>query len=282
MKRAQNSKDSHEQYFWIKNAGTSSATLYLKRTGTSSSHVTVNYTTVNPNAVTGMFTWTSWTSTNSPGTAITLNAGATIYLKGKVNTFCSSGSANQWVGFDSNSTSNKIHIGGNIMSLFYAENFRENTEFDSTYTAHCVGMFHTFKGLVDASKLVLPAKTLTKWSYGHMFQYSAQLQYPPIIEMNNIQAASTCKYMFHSCSSLLETPILYPTTHNSKTYCYDYMFTNCSSLKTIYIHMLTWGGSNRSVFSGVASSGTIYMRSDATWTPSSYNLPSGWTVSKTL
>ena len=284
MRREHNSTstDQHDEYFWIKNEGTSAATLYLKRTGTLSDHVTVHYTTVNPNDAGGLLRWTKWASTDSPGTAITLNVGKTIYLKGNVTTFCSNGKALEWVGFDSNSTSNVIHIGGNLMSLFYGVNFQDNTEFDSNYSAHCVGMFYGFKGLVDASKLIMPAKTLTKWSYGHMFQSSQQLKYPPIIEMNDIQAASACKYMFYGCSALLETPKLYPTTHNSKQYCYDYMFQNCSSLKTIYIHMLTWGSNNRSVFSGVASSGTIYMRSDATWTPSSYNVPSAWTISKTL
>lgn len=266
-------KKTSNEYFWIKNEGTAKGSLILKIEG-SCTAVKLQYSFDKSK-------WTDITFTSS-GAQITLGINEKVYFKGYANTFCSSGSAKNWNSFTTNASSNAFHIGGNIMSLFYDSDFKDKTAFDEKYSAHCVGMFYNSVGFVDASELVLPATTLTKWSYGHMFQQSAQLMYPPNIHLDDIQAGSACKYMFYGCTSLIETPELWATTHNGKSYCYDYMFTNCSALSTIRIHLLTWGGSNRSVFSGVSLTGTIYMPKDATWKPSSYGVPSAWTVQNTL
>ena len=276
-----NSFKNVDQYFYIKNQGQNTATIYLKRTGTSVSHITVQYATENP-LIKPDTTWKDWTSTNDPGTPVPLSAGSTIYLKGNVTTFWSHSSALQWVGFDSDSESNEIHIGGNIMSLFNNDNFNDVVEFNSTYKGHCGGMFYGFKGLVSASQLIMPVQVLYSYSYAHMFQECRQLVYPPQIEMREIQASSACKYMFYNCRALKESPILYPLSHNGKTYCYTNMFQYCTSLKTITMYLITWGSNNGNVFSGTPGGGIFYMHRDATWTPTTYALTSGWTYLKVL
>lgn len=274
-------------YFWIRNNGESEATITLTFSGSGSNAVTVYYVQdINPNNVdrtnsnASRWAWTAWNSSDS--SSVYLRGGSTLYFYGEIGTFNSGGTESTRIGFNSNSTSNNISIGGNLMSLFNGHNFVTNSEFSTSYTGHCAGLFHSFKGLVDASELVLPAKTLNSYSYAWMFRSSAQLKYPPKMYLDTINANSACKYMFASCTSLLRTPALLANSCTGWGYSYDYMFNGCSSLSEIRIHMLTWGTNNRNIFSSVASSGIIYMPAAATWNPTTYKVPSTWTVSKTL
>lgn len=47
---------------------------------------------------------------------------------------------------------------------------------------------------------------------------------------------------------------------------------------------MVFGSSNGNyeMFKGIGEKGIIYIPSNATWYPSSYGVPSSWTVSKTL
>ena len=84
--------------------------------------------------------------------------------------------------------------------------------------------------VVDASKLILPATTLTPYCYNSMFYYCTSLTTAP--ELPAMTLTERCyTSMFRGCSSLTTTPDL-PATELADS-CYYYMFQNCTSLVTV-------------------------------------------------
>ena len=295
------------EYFWVENNGKYSANIYVIQSGYSSDTITVEYSY-------DMQKWTSLKASLMLDSYFTLAIGERAYIRGNNKTFNSSGYTYEWNGFTSNRSTNVLHIGGNIMSLFYGDKFKTATAFDSSVKAHCMGMFVGFVGLTDASQLVLPVKDISTVStYGYMFQDCAQLVLPPVLDLETPNNGSICQYMFYNCKALTETPDLKITKMNYYYGVYAYMFYYCSSLESIVIpesvtsidsyafygcsslmsitipesvtiRMASWDSynGNYEMFKGIASKGTIYMPSNATWSPSSYGVPAEWTVSKTL
>lgn len=270
--------DQRSEYFWVKNNGKNKANIYVIQSGYSSETISVEYST-------NKKSWKTLTASTMLDSYVTLNKGKVCYFRGNNKTFNSSGYTYEWNGFTSNLSTNVLHIGGNIMSLFYGDNFATAKAFDSSVKAHCMGMFVGFAGLVDASLLVLPVKEISTVStYGYMFQDCAQLQKPPVIDLTTPHNGSICQYMFYNCTALTETPVLKITNMNYYYGVYAYMFYYCSNLSKITIYTNNWGSynGNYEMFKGVASKGTIYMPSNATWSPTSYGVPAEWEVSKTL
>lgn len=266
------------EYFWVENNGRYSANIYVIQSGYDSDTITVEYSYDKRK-------WTSLKASLMLDSYFTLAIGERAYIRGNNKSFNSSGWTYEWNGFTSNRSTNVIHIGGNIMSLFYGDKFKTATAFDISAKAHCMGMFVGFAGLTDASQLVLPVKEVSTVStYGYMFQDCAQLKLPPVLDLITPNNGSICQYMFYNCKALTETPDLKITKMNYYYGVYAYMFYYCSSLSKITIRMPNWDSynGNYEMFKGVASKGTIYMPSNATWSPSSYGVPAEWTISKTL
>lgn len=266
------------EYFWVENNGRYNANIYVIQSGYSSDTVSVEYSYDKQK-------WTSLKASLMLDSYFTLAIGERAYIRGNNKTFNSSGYTYEWNGFTSNRSSNVLHIGGNIMSLFYGNQFKTATAFDSSVKAHCMGMFVGFAGLTDASQLVLPVKEVSTVStYGYMFQDCAQLKLPPVLDLDTPKNGSICQYMFYNCTALTETPDLKITKMNYYYGVYAYMFYYCGSLSKITIRMASWDSynGNYEMFKGIASKGTIYMPSNATWSPSSYGVPTEWTISKTL
>ena len=266
------------EYFWVENKGKYSANIYVIQSGYSSETVSVDYSY-------DKVSWKTLKASLMLDSYFTLAIGQRCYVRGNNKTFNSSGYTYEWNGFTSNRSTNVLHIGGNIMSLFYGDKFKSATAFDSGVRAHCMGMFVGFSGLTDASQLVLPVKEISTTStYGYMFQDCAQLQKPPVLDLVTPNNGSICQYMFYNCTKLTETPDLKITKMNYYYGVYAYMFYYCSSLSKITIRMASWDSynGNYEMFKGVASKGTIYMPSNATWSPTSYGVPAEWDISKTL
>lgn len=264
--------------FWIENKGSYSAYVYSIQSGYSSETVSLQYSF-------DRVTWIDIKASYMLDSFVILNVGEKVYFRGNVKSFNSSGYTYEWNGFTSNRSTNILHIGGNIMSLFYKDNFVDAKSFDSSYKGHCMGMFTGFSGLVDASKLLLPATDIyTVDTYSYMFSECSQLVYPPIMDMKYIGNGNICRYMFYNCTKLIETPDLKPINMNYNYGAYAAMFQNCSSLTKITLRMVVWGSynGNYDMFTGIAENGTIYLASNATWSPTSYGVPSSWTISKTL
>lgn len=117
-------------------------------------------------------------------------------------------------------------VGGNIMSLFHGADYRGNNTLPGPL---CCEWLFSESWVADASRLVLPATTLTKGCYSAMFYLSTSLKYPPRLPAT-ILADSCYAEMFYECEELLYTPKL-PATRLSEA-CYMAMFFGCTKLES--------------------------------------------------
>ena len=157
--------------------------------------------------------WTQWDYS-----AITLNTGDTVYMKGNnSNGFSTNGSCNQF------KMTGKIGASGNIMSLLYEDEFEGKLTIPCDY-CFCY-MFYYCKSLTNAPEL--PATTLTERCYQYMFKDCTSLIDAPELPATTL-AKSCYQYMFQGCTSLTNASELPATTLVDR--CYDSMFDSCTSL----------------------------------------------------
>ena len=121
---------------------------------------------------------------------------------------------------------------GNVMSLFYGDNFKGETTIENDY-AFC-NLFYDYDrekncGIVNAKDLSLPATTLADSCYLYMFAGCTSLTTAP--ELHATTLAQNCySYMFADCTSLTTAPELPAETLADN--CYVNMFYGCTSLTT--------------------------------------------------
>lgn len=123
------------------------------------------------------------------------------------------------------------YIYGNVMSLLSVSSYSTLT------TLPCQSIFMSmfasdeYRSIAiynhPYKTLVLPATTLTKKCYSHMFAGSEHLTAAPALPATTL-AADCYSQMFFMCSSLTEAPDLPATVLVSA--CYDRMFQACTSL----------------------------------------------------
>ena len=205
--------------------------------------ITTSYDGINVTSVSySLDNGQNWTTCENEGDDIDihleLSAGDKILLKGIAINY-----TDEHLNIDSpEEVYSNIHltgdwsIYGNIMSLFYGDNFVGKTSFpkkdskDSNY--NCAGLFYHNDecNMGDLSNLILPATTLTVSCYYMMFADCPN----SIITAPELPAttlASRCYgYMFYDCILLTTAPSLNATT--LADYCYLAMFQNCTSLIT--------------------------------------------------
>ena len=168
--------------------------------------------------------WTSITSnTSSSAPKINVVEGDKIQFKGNNTQYATGTSA-----YNSFSGSTALfEAEGNIMSLIYGDNFKNNLAISSTYAF--ASLFRNCTKLVSAENLVLPATTLADSCYRNMFQECSSLTTAPALPATTL--ANSCYLgMFFSCTSLKTTPEL--TADTLAEGCYWSMFNKCSSLTT--------------------------------------------------
>ena len=176
---------------------------------------------------------------------------------GDITVNVTAGDKVQWMGQISTTIGNpgkfsegtaSFNIEGNIMSIFYGENFIGQTEF--TRYKYTMNLFANSK-CVDASKLIMNLTSLGNGCYG----------------------------MFSGCTELTIAPTL---TAQVLTYsCYCNMFNGCTNLS--YIEMLATDISASDCLTGwvdgVAANGTFVKAASMTTLPIGANgIPEGWTV----
>ena len=209
--------------------------------------------------------WTQWDYS-----AITLNTGDTIRMKGNNSNGFSTSSSN----YNQFQMTGKISASGNIMSLLYDDNFERKLTIPCNYCFY--RMFYGCTALTTAPEL--PATTPASYCYLGMFQNCTGLTTAP--ELPAIILASYCyQYMFYGCTSLTTAPDLPATT--LANYCYSYMFNGCKKLNSITCIATDISATNCTYnwVSGVASSGTFTKTGSMTsWTSGANGIPSGWTV----
>ena len=132
----------------------------------------------------------------------------------------------EYIGIGTFSSTNKFNVYGNIMSLYYGDNFIGQTDLTGKIYAFFT-LFNNCSYLISAENLILQATTLTDSCYRNMFSNCSSLSKGP--ELPATALAEFCYYyMFEGCTSLTKAPELPATTLT--TGCYADMFFNCSSL----------------------------------------------------
>lgn len=148
----------------------------------------------------------------------------------------------------------------------------------TTLKSRCYqGMFQDCTSLTSAP--ALKATSLATQCYDSMFRGCSALKAAPSLPATKMKTACY-QYMFLGCTSLTTAPDLPATTLD--TQCYGGMFLSCKKLNSIKALFTTTPGENYTYrwLEGVASSGTFYKSSSATWdVTGTSGIPSGWTVS---
>ncbi len=122
--------------------------------------------------------------------------------------------------------SKKFNVYGNIMSLYYGDDFIGKNDLTGKNYAFSK-LFYNCSKLISAENLILQVKILSDYCCNFMFNMCTSLTKAP--ELPATTLASYCYFqMFGNCSSLTKAPELPATT--LKTGCYNYMFNMCRSL----------------------------------------------------
>ena len=168
--------------------------------------------------------WVSITSnTSSSAPTITVKASDKIQFRGNNTAYGESTSSYNTFG----SSTAEFEVEGNIMSLIYGDDFKNNLTISSGYAF--VSLFSNCTGLTSAENLVLPATTLAESCYENMFRGCTSLTTAPKLPATTL--AGWCyRTMFYGCTSLKTAPVLPATTLAGS--CYSNMFNGCSSLTT--------------------------------------------------
>ena len=160
-------------------------------------------------------TWASLTS----GETVSVVTGDKVMWKSTITPNSS--------GIGNFSSSNPFNVSGNIMSLLYGDDFKEQTSLNGKPSCF-KGLFQNSFGMVDASNLILPS-TLDSYCYSNMFQGCSSLTSAPELPATTL-AVNCYNSMFYNCTSLVNASELPATTLT--TDCYNSMFSNCTSLTT--------------------------------------------------
>ena len=131
-----------------------------------------------------------------------------------------------YTGIGKFSSTNKFNVYGNIMSLYYGDDFIGQTDLTGKDYAFN-DLFYGCSKLISAENLILPATILAKRCYSGMLSWCESLVKCP--ELTATTLADECYYaMFYRCLSLTKAPELPATT--LATWCYGEMFSSCKSL----------------------------------------------------
>ena len=239
--------------------------------------------------------WTQWDYS-----AITLNTGDTVCMKGNNSNGFSKGFSTGTRLSNQFKMTGKIGASGNIMSLLYEDDFEGKLTIPCNYCFY--QMFIRCTALTTAP--YLPATTLTNGCYSDMFYGCDSLTTAP--ELPATTLANSCyNGMFYGCRSLTNAPELPATTLANS--CYSDMFSDCTALTTTpelpattltddcyygmfscctnlnYIKMLATdisaNGCLENWVTGVSSTGTFVKHPNMTSLPTGdCGIPTGWTV----
>lgn len=264
------SHDYSLDYLTLTALGSGNVTLTCAGNGTNSSFSkTIEYSYDGSN-------WTTITAEYGASRSIPVSNNDKVYFKGLNNTYSYNASAAYYNYFCIRADVNHT-ISGNIMSMFYGDNFAGQTTFPSS----SYNLFHFFTNntyLTDASNLVLPVTTLTNGCYYGMFMGCTSLTTTPEIPATTL-TEKCYMAMFHGCTSLTTAPYLPAIILVNR--CYEQMFDGCTSLnyvKAAFTTEPTLSYTNNWLFN-VSATGTFVKSQLATWTNTGEDaVPVGWTI----
>lgn len=156
----------------------------------------------------------TWTE----GNTVSVNNGDKIMWKGTMTPSKS--------GIGTFSSTASFDVQGNVMSLLYGDNYKEQTDLTGKNRAFH-DLFKNNTKVVNARSLSLPATTLSNNCYYSMFQGCTSLTTAP--ELPATTLGGYCyNYMFQDCTNLTTAPMLPATTLTNS--CYYSMFRGCTNL----------------------------------------------------
>ena len=213
-------------------------------------------------------TWTEWTS-NTTGVTIDVVEGDQVLVKG--NNINYSSDKNNYSGFDGGTA--MYNIEGNIMSLQYSDDFKENNALRSSWS-----FCSLFKqsNIVSAKNLILPATSLTDYCYRALFSKAAYLIEPPALPATSLSVGCYW-YMFENCP-ITKAPELKALTLANESY--GHMFEGCASLSYVKCLALNRNATNctQDWIKNVASTGTFIKNPDTEWGTGTSGVPDNWEV----
>ena len=171
--------------------------------------------------------WNDW----DYATGTNVVAGQKFYVKAKTenNGFGSYDSFDNLNKFTCFSITCQCNICGNIMSLLYNDFVGKRT----LNIEYCLAfIFFKIDKIIDASKLLLPAKTLSEYCYHLMFYGCTKLVYPPKkLQAKNL-VKGCYKYMFRWCIYLSSAPQLQAIILAED--CYIDIFYYCTKIPELH------------------------------------------------
>jgi hypothetical protein len=163
----------------------------------------------------------TWAELAANGTTPTITAGSKILWKNSTTLTPTFGGIGMF------SSSKAFDAQGNVMSLYYGDNFAGQASLGGKDYAFNKLFYNS--NVRNAEKLVLPATTLEFSCYNQMFYGCTSLTTAPALPAATL-ANSCYGQMFQSCTSLTTAPALPATTLEFS--CYNQMFYGCTSLIT--------------------------------------------------
>ena len=136
--------------------------------------------------------------------------------------------------FSVGSSSDRIMVSGNIMSLIAGDNFASATVVPdfAFYSLFYDSSYYFNQCCTDYSNLRLPATTLGERAYSSLFAQARFLTDASVIDLPAMTIPIGCySGMFANNSSLVTAPYLRATTLSN--YSYQTMFMNCTSLVNV-------------------------------------------------
>ena len=164
----------------------------------------------------------------------------------------------------------RFAIGGNIMSLNYAENYDDESLEPYIFS----GLFKGDTNLVSAENLLLPV------SYTHvdfMFHGCTSLV-KAAIHRATAYLGNTMVKTYYGCTALTESPVLTIEEMSFDRNLYE-CFRNCTAMTRITcLTSFTSSVQYYNWVAGVAANGTFVKKRGVEWTTGNNGIPSGWTV----
>lgn len=223
--------------------------------------------------------WNVLDNSNS-NVSIDVEEGEKVIFKGENEWYGEISDYDYWNNFRGTA---EFNLYGNILSLFYGDDFKKYTELPEihyaevdNYEKHIIFIF-ALSNVVSAENLILPtntasscyynmfakcykliaapklpATTLSDYCYGGMFSDCTSLTTAPKLRATTL-AENCYGGMFAGCTNLITAPKLLATTLAES--CYNGMFNGCTSLVTAPELPATTLASNcyNSMFSGCTS-----------------------------
>lgn len=197
-------------------------------------------------------------------------------------------------------------VGGNIMSLYYGDNFKDKNTFPKPTTDYeFSGLFYNETNLLSAKQLYMPAvhpysyqgmfygctslttapkivrKSTYERCYQNMFNGCTSLTAAPALPATYLSEGCYVS-MFQGCTSLAEAPALPATT--LANYCYARMFSGCTNLNSVTTYAQDISATNclSNWLDGVSSTGNFYNLGGVTYPTGASGIPEGWTEHNSL